>query len=289
MTTIYFDSKHPEPVRRGNVMKGDIYVFSPRPSTRALIDFACQMAVEAFAPHDPCEAQHHMPPEQFAEILGKLKPQFMHHPEVKDLMRALLEDFGADLNSTYFDVPRMRTMTHGDYLRTGIALAVPPHRDTWFAGHQSQLNWWFPMKGVQPDNTMILHPGYFNRAVANISDRYNHTEWLANARGAAVKQVKKDTRNLPEITQDIDHSSDLVLQCEEGGLILFSASHLHSTSPNTSGHSRFSVDFRTVNLDDVVAGNAAPNVDNRAVGTTLGEYMQVGDLSPIPAEVVAAQ
>ncbi|TWU20869.1 phytanoyl-CoA dioxygenase family protein [Bythopirellula polymerisocia] len=289
MTTLYFDSKHPEPRRRANIFKGDIYVFSPRPSTRKLIDFAHQLAVEAFAPHDPCEAQHHMPPEKFAEILGKLKPQFMHDPNVKDFMRDMLEDFGADSQKTYFDVPRMRTMTHGDYLRTGIALAVPPHRDTWFAGHQSQLNWWFPMKGVQPDNTMILHPGYFNRGVENISNRYNHNDWLANARGEAVQHVKKDTRNLPEITQEIDHSSDIVIQCEEGGLILFSASHLHSTSPNTSGHSRFSVDFRTVNLDDVVSGNGAPNVDNRAVGTTLGEYMQVADLSPIPEEVVVAQ
>ncbi len=289
MCTIYFDSQHSESIRRANIFRGDIYVFSPRPSTRAFVDFARESAIKAFAPHDPCDAQHHMPAEEFAAILSELKPRFMHAPQVKDQLRAVFEDFGENFDQTFFDVPRMRTMTHGDYLRTGIALAVPPHRDTWFAGHQAQLNWWFPVCGVAPENTMVFHPGYFERGVQNVSDRYDHNHWLDSSRAEAAQHIKTDTRPLPEIRQEIDPSADFRIHCEEGGLILFSASQLHSTSPNTSGHTRFSVDFRTVHLEDVVSGQGAPNVDNKSVGTTLGEYMRVSDLTPIPESVVASQ
>jgi len=289
MSTIYFDSQHRESIRRANIFRGDIYVYSARPSTRAFVDFARNLAAEAFAPHDPCDAQHHMPAEDFAAILSKLKPRFMHDPKVKDLLRAIFVEFEEDPEQLFFDVPRMRTMTHGDYLRTGIALAVPPHRDTWFAGHQSQLNWWFPVSGVAPENTMVFHPGYFDRGVENVSSRYNHQQWMEKSRTEAAQHIKTDTRPLPEIRQEIDASGDLRIQCEEGGLMLFSASHLHSTSPNTSGHTRFSVDFRTVNLDDVVSSRGAPNVDNESEGTTLGEYLRVSDSTPIPESVVASQ
>lgn len=289
MFTIHFDSQHVDSTRRENVFRGDIYVYSPRSSTRALVDLARDFAIQGFAPHDPRDAQHHMPAERFAAILSDLKPRFMHDPRVIDLIRAIFQDFGADAEETFFDVPRMRTMTHGDYLRSGIALAVPPHRDTWYAGHQAQLNWWFPVSGVAPENTMVFHPAYFGRGVANISDGYDHNEWMDKSRAEAAKHVKRDTRKHPEIRQEIDTGADVRLQCEDGGLLLFSASHLHSTSPNTSGKTRYSVDFRTVNLEDVVSGRGAPNVDNQSVGTTLGEYMRAADSSPIPEAVVALQ
>ncbi len=217
MCTIFFDSQHTTSVRRSNIFRGDIYVFSPRSTTRVFVDFARELAEEAFAPYDPCDAQHRMPAEEYAQILSKLKPRFMHDPKVKEQMRAIFAEFGEDPQQTYFDVPRMRTMTHGDYLRTGIALAVPPHRDTWYAGHQSQLNWWFPVSGVAPENTMVFHPGYFDRPVQNVSDRYDHNLWIAKSREEAAQHVKSDTRSHPEIRQEIDNSGDIRIQCEEGG------------------------------------------------------------------------
>jgi hypothetical protein len=289
MCTIYFDSQHSESIRRENIFCGDIYVFSARRSTRAFVDFARKSAIEAFAPFDPCDAQHHMPAEKFAAILSELKPRFMHDPKVKEQLRAIFEDFGEDPEQVFFDVPRMRTMTHGNYLRTGIALAVPPHRDTWYAGHQAQLNWWFPVCGVAPENTMVFHPGYFDRGVRNVSDCYDHNQWIDKSRAEASQHIKSDTRQHPEIRQEIDTSADIRIHCEEGGLLLFSASHLHSTGPNTSGHTRFSVDFRTVNLEDVLSGRGAPNIDNNSAGTTLGEYMRVSDFAPIAESVVASQ
>ena len=54
-----------------------------------------------------------------------------------------------------------------------------------------------------------------------------------------------------------------------GGLILFSGAQLHETVPNTTDLARYSIDFRTVHLDDVIAHRGAPNVDSRCTGTTM--------------------
>ncbi|MGH9498292.1 MAG: hypothetical protein ACRD3L_04050 [Terriglobales bacterium] len=68
--------------------------------------------------------------------------------------------------------------------------------------------------------------------------------------------------------------------------MLFSAAQLHSTVPNTCGVTRYSIDFRTVHLDDVWNKCGAPNVDSAATGTTLRDYIRAADFAPLPDEVV---
>jgi hypothetical protein len=72
-----------------------------------------------------------------------------------------------------------------------------------------------------------------------------------------------------------------------GGLILFSGASMHSSVPNTSGYTRFSIDFRTVHFDDVRSKQGAPNLDSECTGTTLRDYLRGTDLSRLPDEVIA--
>jgi hypothetical protein len=67
-----------------------------------------------------------------------------------------------------------------------------------------------------------------------------------------------------------------------GGVLLFSAAQMHSSVPNNSGKTRFSIDFRTVNIDDVAARRGAPNVDSACTGTTMGDYLRGTDLTHLP-------
>jgi hypothetical protein len=71
-----------------------------------------------------------------------------------------------------------------------------------------------------------------------------------------------------------------------GGALIFSAAHLHSTVPNTTDRTRFSIDFRTVNLDDLLDRRGAPNVDAACTGTTLGDFVRASDLEPLPEDVI---
>jgi hypothetical protein len=51
---------------------------------------------------------------------------------------------------------------------------------------------------------------------------------------------------------------------------------------------RWSIDFRTVNIDDVARKRGAPNTDSAATGTSLRDFLRVTDFAPIPEDIVAA-
>ena len=101
-------------------------------------------------------------------------------------------------------------------------------------------------------------------------------------------QVKTDTRRQSEAEEPLELDPQLRIVCDVGGMIVFSAAHMHSTVPNTSGLTRFSIDFRTVHLDELDGDKGAPNIDGASTGTTIGDYLRGSDNSHVP-EPIAAQ
>jgi ectoine hydroxylase-related dioxygenase (phytanoyl-CoA dioxygenase family) len=226
--------------------------------------------------------------EQYADRLTKLKPAFIHHPESKRLLQNVLAEMGCDLEKTHFDVPKMRSSTSDGYLTTGIAYAWHPHRDTWYSAPPCQINWWIPIYDIQSENAMAFHPAYWNRPVKNSSKGYNYYLWNQQNRGAHVgKLLKEDPRPLPKPLEPIEMDPQIRLVIPAGGLIMFSAAQMHSSVPNTSGKTRFSIDFRTVHVDDVAAKRGAPRVDEECTGTTMRDYLRGTDLAHIPEDLVA--
>ena len=288
MPTIYVDPDLDDMRRRRLLYEGDLFAHSPGESARGLVALARALSEDAFSPYEPTVAQESLEPERFVEILAELKPTFIHHPRAKELIGGMLSELGCDLEKTYFDVPRLRTMAHGDYLNAGLAYQFHPHRDTWFSAPHQQLNWWLPVYAVESGNCMAFHPDYFDRPIRNSSADYDYEEWNRSGRQQAAKQVKKETRKQPEPTEPLELEPDVRVVTPPGGLLVFSAAQLHSTVPNSTDRTRFSIDFRTVNLDDLVEGVAAANVDSECTGTTLGDYMRASDLEPLPEDLVAA-
>jgi hypothetical protein len=273
--------------RRRALYDGQLFVFSPTPSSLELVRLVREMAWAAFDPLDPESAQFHLPVEKYVEILTSLKPTFIHHPRCKELLPGILGDLGCDLAKTYFDVPRLRTATSGGYLTAGIAYAFHPHRDTWYSAPMCQINWWMPVYDIEPENAMALHLRYWARPVQNGSADYNYAEWNRQSRQSAAQHIKTDTRKQPRPEELVELDPQVRLICPPGGIIVFSAAHLHSTVPNTSGRTRFSIDFRTVHLDDALEGPTALNVDSACTGTTMGDYLRAADLAHLPAELIA--
>jgi hypothetical protein len=288
VTTVYFDSPMPDSERRELLYSGDIFVFSPSDASRALCDFARSMLTDAFAPHDPREAQYHMPVEEFVARFAPVKPAFIHHPETMRLLRAVVEERGADPNETFLDVPRLRGVTSDGYLTSGVGYAHHPHRDTWYSAPMAQLNWWVPIYDFASASSMAFHPRYFDERVENGSSEFNYYEWNAVGRREAAKQIGQDVRKQPKAEQELELEPELRVVCPTGGVIVFSAAHLHSAVPNDTGSARFSMDFRTVNASDLDRGASAPNLDSEPTGTSLRDFVRLDDLStPVPDELVA--
>jgi hypothetical protein len=285
LSAIFFDSAARDDERRERIYRGDIYVFSPRPAMAAFTAFAQGLIEEAFAPLDPVQAQFDLPVERFVEIVAPLQPHFIHHPESKRLIADVLDEFGCDPERTYFDVPRLRVQTHDDYLTAGVGYRLHPHRDTWYAAPMSQLNWWSAVYPFEAESAMSFYPKYFDRAVKNGSHEFDMYEWNSKQRRNAAKQIGKDTRKQPRAEEDVDLDGEFRVVCPAGGTILFSGAQFHATVPNTSGRTRFSVDFRTVHLDDVAAERGAVNRDSHGRGTTLRAHLRRSDLEPLPEEL----
>jgi hypothetical protein len=287
LPTIYLDSQSTDQDRRHRLYRGELFAFSPKVSAAELCELARELSEAAFAPHDPTVAQESLAAERYVEILAELKPKFIHHPRAKELIGRLLSDLGCDLDETYFDVPRLRTMAPVDYLNAGLAYQFHPHRDTWFSAPQQQLNWWLPVYEVESHNSMAFHPEYFDHPVRNSSADYDYEEWSKTGRQQAAKQVKKETRKQPQPEEPLELEPDVRVVTPPGGTLVFSAAQLHSTVPNTTRSTRFSIDFRTVNLKDLIDRVGAPNLDSECTGTTLRDFVRASDLEPLPDDVVA--
>jgi ectoine hydroxylase-related dioxygenase (phytanoyl-CoA dioxygenase family) len=183
-------------------------------------------------------------------------------------------------------VPRLRTMAHGEYLKAGLALQFHAHRDTWFSAPHQQINWWLPVYPIEAENSMAFHPRSFNAPVRNSSADYDYDEWNCAGRQQAAKIVTKETRRQPRPEEPLDPSSEIRIVTPVGGALAFSAAQLHATVPNTTTRTRFSIDFRPVNLDDLISGRSAPNIDSACTGPTLRDFLRATDLEPLPDEVV---
>jgi hypothetical protein len=282
MTCIWYDPVMPDDERRERLFAGELFVYSPFSESLELVKFADRLVREAFGNLSPEFAQFEMQVEEYASVLGKLKPRFIHHPECKQRIPAILKRLGCDAENTYFDVPRLRTSTAASYLTTGIAYAFHPHRDTWYSAPMCQINWWMPVYPLASDNGMAFHTEYWDQALANSSAGYDYQEWNRTSRFDAAKHIGVDTREQPRPLEPLRPGRDIRLIPPPGGIVVFSAAQLHSSVPNTSDRTRFSIDFRTVNVNDVRAFAGARNVDSRCSGSTMEDYLRCTDGSQLP-------
>jgi hypothetical protein len=284
-SSVYIDPELSDEERRQGLYAGDIVILSPTLGTMALVSLAKAMLENAFAPHDPRTVHSHMTSEEVAAILAKLKPNFIHHPECKKIIPKIMAETAADLSKIYFDVPRLRSAYPSHFLSSGIAYAFHPHRDTWYSAPMCQINWWLPIYPLHQNNAMAFYPRYVDEPVENNSEIYNYYDWNTKNRAAAAQHVKQDTREQPKPRQALDPLNMRYLP-PPGGVIVFSGAQLHETVPNTTNLTRYSIDFRTVHLDDVLARRGAPNLDSRCTGTTMRDYLRASDLEKLPEDIV---
>jgi hypothetical protein len=287
VNTVYFDAQTDDDTRRERLYNGQLFVLPPTESSLALVAHARDMIETAFDGVDPLHAQYEMPVERYVEICAPLKPQFIHNDTTKRLLKNVVAEHGCDLDQTYVDVPRLRMVTSDGYLTSGVGYAHHPHRDTWYSAPMAQLNWWLPIYPIESESSMAFHPHYWNRPIANGSDEFNYYEWNAVGRKSAAQHVKTDTRKQPKPEEPLELQPELRLIPPPGGIVVFSAAHLHSTVPNTSGRARYSIDFRTVNRADLELGRSAPNLDSNCKGTSLRDFVRGTDSEQLPDDLIA--
>jgi hypothetical protein len=281
--TIYVDPALSGDDLRAELYAGQLVVLTQLPAVAELVAFARSELETVLAP-DPEAAHLHHTPEHVAGLLADWKPRFIHSAEANRLVQAIIDQAGFEADHTYYDVPKPRTSFPLGHLNTGVAFAFPWHRDVWYSAPSQQINWWLPVFAARPDNAMSFDPRAFGREVANDSSSFDY--YVHNAgRKDTGKQIKREVQARPKaLDHEVDHET--IVLPSPGSILLFSGAQLHTSIPNTSDRSRFSVDFRTVDDRDLVAGRGAPVVDAHCLGTSIRDFHSVVDGHAFDEELV---
>lgn len=265
--------------RHNAIFNGDFIIQTDIKAVDKLLQHTRQLILTAFDGAPPETAQSLMPVEDFIAIVSKLKSTFTNHDITKDIIREIIKELSYNPNLTYFDVPRLRVVTSDNYLSSGVGYAYKAHRDTWYGSPEQQVNVWLPVYDATPENGLLFYPYYWDQPMKNTSEQFDYNDWLLEGRKQAVNQVKVDSRNHPLPLTDPSTTLPFTYSGKAGSTLFFSASHLHGTMPNTSGKTRYSIDFRLIRSEDLSDGKGAINLDNRSKGTTLGDFLKASDLT----------
>jgi hypothetical protein len=290
MTPIYVNRALADDDRRSRIFNGGIFVYSAPAASKALIDWGRELIDGAFKSTGDIRRAHlHLAVDKFVELAGPAKSTFTNSDRTKKICQELVVAMGCDPELTYFDLPRMRIAPPGEYLTAGVSYAYKPHRDTWYAHPRQLVNYWSPMFDAETGHVMPMYVQYFGKSLPNESEHWDYDDWVNNSRYAAASNVKAETRKHPLPSTELGETLDLRIVPSAGDLMLFSTCQLHASPRNDTDMIRYSYDLRTLNIDDIRLGRGPANVDAKATGSTLRDFLRVSDLAPLePAKLALA-
>jgi hypothetical protein len=135
---------------------------------------------------------------------------------------------------------------------------------------------------------MEFFPYYHRMPLPNTSGEFNIYKWNTTGRkNAAQHRSGQDTRGIPRPAGAVEHPGTCQIVLPVGGMVLFSANEMHATTQNITGKTRFSIDFRVVDVEHVRDGVGAVAVDNDSKGVALRDFRRVSDDAPFPEEHIA--
>ena len=238
---------------------------------------ADELLAAAFTPMEPPEAQRGLGDAAFGERITPLRDGFRRDPRVRELFGRIVSDFGLDAATTYWDPPRLRVLPAGADPQDHDDIALEAHRDTWSSNVYAQVNWWIPLHAVTAERAIAFYPRHWSAPVANTSGAWDLE--LLRAERASAGPVTIPL--VPTPSAPLDPADAVVVVVQPGDMLLFSGAHLHATVANTSGTPRYSVEARTVTLDDVHGGRGAPNVDGAAPHVPWEWFRRISDRTPL--------
>ena len=246
------------------------------PAVAELVDHARCASASSSIHTTPSTPTSTTPRRSWPECCGVWKPRFIHDPRSKDLVRLIIEQAGFSASENLlrrsqapYGIPR-REPQH----RHRIRLSMAPRHLVQHAPAQ-QINWWLPIFPLSADNAMSFDPRQFDRPTDNNSYDFDYYRNNA-ARHTTATQVATETQPRPRaLSHEADN--DVIVLPAPGSVLLFSGAQLHRTIPNQSSRSRYSIDFRTVDSQDLLNGQGAPMVDVQCTGTAIRDFRRVSD------------
>lgn len=251
------------------IYSGQILQFESLPDIAAAVRETRKLLCNVFAPHFPPIAHEFMTSEEHATRFNAAQQAFNETAAIKEHIYSAICAAGAHRPDTFCDRLRLRASppTRLSADRPYYRSATPAHRDSWGSAILSQINWWFPIYPLQPEHTLAIFPAHWSKAIQN------------NTNGWDWRQVGKCPRTprLPTALGPIDRIEEVRLLMPPGVLAAFSAAHLHAGVRNTTDSTRFSIETRSIDVEDLKAGRGAPNVDGLGMRPAFSWFTRMTD------------
>lgn len=267
---------------REGLYQGELFKLSASAASKGLVDevhelLSAELCWDLPRGTDPRDAQAQLDDEAFFRRIGRVRHTLYMDRRFHEALQTVIAASGFDPQEVAFDPLRLRTICHEGHLNPRAAAVYLPHRDTWYGHPDSLIAWWIPLDDLDPHETFEFFPDRFEREVPNDSERFDYEVWVA--RGWSLKIGWQDvdaglrTHYPAADLEGVDVGRRVGFSARRGENLLFAGAHLHQTLPQATGRTRFSLDFRIVDLRDHRAGLGAPRVDNRSKGSSLEDYV----------------
>lgn len=262
---------------RESIYAGKIYQLPANEASMNLIRNVRELVVDEIG--EPIREVHlRFDDAGFFERVGRLRKAIYTSEEFRELVEQLIGSLGFPVEEQGYDPARMRVVAHNGHLNPAAAAVFHGHRDTWYGASQAMINWWIPIHDVVAEDSFEFFPDDFSNPVENDSEIFDFDKWVSEGQEKRVGWQNRKTgltAIYPSLQQD-PGGSRMPVVATAGEVLLFSSQHLHQTRENVTDKSRFSIDFRTVNLIDHEVGKYPKNVDNRSKGSSLVQFVKPG-------------
>jgi hypothetical protein len=258
--------------RAERVLAGDLVVYRRVPAMMDLVDLARACIEDAFAGHPPPTAHLELRPGDYLDRCAAMRRAWRRDPRVRAHWAEAFEQVGVRTDRLYYDWFTLRAVPPRQGTGVEGKLQLPPHRDSWGSNVYQQMNWWAPVAPISAAGTLAVYPDFWSRATVNTSATWD----LAELRRLPASERARYPR-LAELRETIDESTAVPVVIDPGDVLCFSAQHLHGSRVPAVGQARFNIEARTVNIDDVRVGRAAPNADGAAPHVAWDWFKRITD------------
>ncbi len=262
---------------RAALYGGTVFKLAATDASRTLADAVLALLRAELGGADERAHSASLPPATLFACIGRVRRALFTEPRWHDAVRAVIGSLGFSPSEYAFDPLRLRTVLSAEHTVAAAAPVYIGHRDTWYAHPQNALTWWIPLDDLAEAETFEFYPDMFAAPVANDSEIFDYDAWVRD--GWDLKIGWQNSQAAVHARYPASHADLGALRakgfaCAKAETLIFAAAHLHRTLPQTTGRTRFSLDFRIAHLDDVRRGLGAPNVDNRSRGSVVPDYTQ---------------
>ncbi|MGB1310680.1 MAG: hypothetical protein ACPG47_05685 [Leucothrix sp.] len=261
MKIIHTDHPVSDQERAQIIFAGDLLIHKNIDAMHELINWTDELLKRTLKGLEPTTAQAQLDPTTFISHTSMAQTSFRQSQDCRTLFFKALQTCGVDTSNTHYDHFPLRVVPYGDRHGGARNAYISHHRDTWGSNIHSQINWWAPIYELEATRTIAIYPKYWQEPLANNTAEWCFEKHLESRRNTPVG-LKAPYPSAPSPQAEIDEADVVRVMLQPGDILSFSSAHLHASVPNTSSHTRYSVEMRTINQTDLATGSAAPNVDN---------------------------